>query len=114
MNDEDLQRRRFPRIPSENAVLVTKLGPEEVEQFATTRTVGLGGCMFISSKSLGDGTPLRLLISVGRRTLRVLARVVYEMPRDDDRINVGVEFLELDPADRTVLEDLLSHDPAFG
>ncbi len=114
MNDADLQRRRFPRIPSENAVLVTRLGPEEIEQFATTRSVSLGGCMFLSNKTLSEGTPLRLLISVGRRTLKVLARVVYETPRDDGRNAIGVEFLELDPADRTVLEDLLSHDTAPG
>lgn len=110
MPDGDPQRRRYPRIPSENAVLVTRVGPEEIEAFATTKVVGLGGCMFVSDKSLGEQTPLRLIISVGRRTIKTLGRVAYEVPRDDGRVEVGVEFLNLDPADHTVLEDLLRHE----
>jgi hypothetical protein len=106
--DEEQSRRRFPRIPSANAVLVKKVGEEGLEGFAKTRTIGMGGCGFRSEERLEPGSVLELLISVSRSVLRSKARVVYEKCLDDGAWEVGVEFLELDPEDRKVLEKLLS------
>lgn len=99
-------KRRFPRIPSENAVLVKKLGPADMEGFAKTRVVGLGGCMFVSDEPLGVDAYLDLLISVRGRVVKTRGRVVYEIPREGDEVEVGVEFLEISPHDRDIIEEL--------
>ncbi len=108
MGDEYPQKRRFPRIPSENAVLVRKLSELPVEGFATMKTVGLGGCMFVHGRSLGVGTELELLIPVEDRVIQTRARVVYERPKTGTRVEVGAEFLDIPEEDRAALQSALS------
>ncbi len=104
---EDVQtRRRYPRIPSENAVLVTKLNKEIREEFARTKTVGLGGCMITSEESFGIETPLELLINIARDVVKVRTRVAYER-HIDGKWEIGVEFLEL------AMEDLIKVTSLF-
>ena len=114
MSDDYATKRRFPRIPSENAVLVKKTGPEESEGFAKTQVVGGGGCMFLSDESIGVGSRVELLISVHGRVIRARARVVYEIPRDDGQREVGVEFTDIGADDRGVIEGLLSGESEAG
>jgi hypothetical protein len=103
------QQRRFPRIVAEHAVMVTKLGDETVEEFAKTRDLGLGGCMFLSDEPLGPGSVIRLLISLAGQVVPTVARVVYEHA-SDRRFEIGVEFLHLDPTDRALLESFFVGD----
>jgi hypothetical protein len=100
-------RRRFPRISSEHTVLVKKLGGDAAEAFAKTRVVGLGGCMFVSSGPVGVGSIVEVLISVHLRVVRALVRVVYEIAKGDTEFEVGVEFVEISPADRQIIEAML-------
>ncbi|MBI5015583.1 MAG: PilZ domain-containing protein [Deltaproteobacteria bacterium] len=106
MPDEYGSKRKFPRIPSQNALLVKKLAADRVEGFAKTRVVGLGGCMFVSDEHLGVGTPLEILISVRGTVAKAVGRVVYEVPQGPREVHVGVEFLELPAPDREVIESL--------
>jgi hypothetical protein len=101
-------KRRYPRIPSENALLLKRRGGEEDEGFAKTRVVGLGGCMFVSGEALGVGTRLEILMSVRGRVAKTDGRVVYEVPRETRCFEVGVEFLGISPPDRHVLETLFA------
>ncbi len=105
MNDLDAKR-RFPRIPSENAVLIKKLGFEELEGFAKTRVVGLGGCMFVSDEPFGVDAYLDLLISVRGRVVKTRGRVAYEIDKGGGEWEVGGEFLDISPPDRTILQAL--------
>ena len=107
--------RRFPRVHSEHSALVRLLGGQPssaIEEFARTRVVGLGGCMFLSEQPLGFGSLLEVLIAMEGRVLRTDARVVYEIPREDLRHEVGVEFLRVSPGDRVLLEDLVARKVA--
>ena len=99
-------QRRFPRIPSKNHVFVKKLQDETMGSFSKTLELGLGGCMFVSNETWEPGTTLNMLISVQDRVIEAKARVVYERPRDS-QFEMGVEFLELDPIERVILEKLL-------
>ena len=99
-------KRRFPRIPSENAVLVRRLGDAEAEGFTRTRVVGLGGCMFVSDEPLGVESFLDLLISVRGRVVQTRGRVVYEIPCAGDEVEVGVEFVHIAPHDRDIIQEL--------
>lgn len=101
-------QRRFPRIGSENAVLVKKIAPDRAEGFVKTRVVGLGGCMFVTDELLGVGALVELLIAVSGRIVKASGRVVYEIPKESQTIEVGIEFLELEDSDRKVIEGLFS------
>lgn len=97
MGDEHGGRRKFPRIPSENPVLVNRLGDEALEAVTKTRVVGLGGCMFASPEPFGMGSLLQMLVTVEGAVVDCLARVVYELDRDS-HFEIGVEFLFLNEA----------------
>lgn len=83
--------RRFPRIDSRHSVLVKKLDGD-TEGFATTKSVGGGGCSFLSSDSFGVDSNVELLIVVDREIVRARCRVVYELDQTDGRVEVGVAF----------------------
>lgn len=106
MSEEQAQKRRFPRIPAENAVLVRKLSEAPQEGFGTMRTVGMGGCMFVHDAPLGQGSILELLISIKSWVVKATGRVVYELPKSDSETEVGIEFLDISSADRAILETL--------
>ncbi len=107
MSEPYAVQRKFPRIPSENAVLVRKLGPEAVEGFAKTRVVGLGGCMFVSDEPVGVDSYLDILISVRGRVVKAQGKVVYERPTRGQEFEVGVEFVGITPHDREIIEGLI-------
>ena len=80
MSDNAKQRRRFPRIPSRHAVLVKRLSGEELEGFAAIKSVGTGGCGFLSDEELGTDSVLESsLISMDRQVIRAKARVMTTM-----------------------------------
>jgi hypothetical protein len=105
MAESHPNQRRFPRIRSENPILVKKLDDETVGAFSKTQEVGLGGCMFANHEALGPGALLGMFISVQGRVIEATARVVYERPHGE-QFEVGVEFVQIDPVERTVLERL--------
>jgi len=110
MEAQGARQRRYPRIASENAVLVKRLGDGALEEFARTRTMGLGGCCFLSHESLGIGSLVEILISVRLKVVKARARVVYEKPMGGST-EVGVEFVQLPPEDRLVIEGLFVGQP---
>ncbi len=110
MADEHSPQRRYPRVCSENALLVTRVGvaESEIEGLAKTRVVGLGGCMFLADESMGVGSALEMLISVRGQIAKAHGRVVYELPTDDLQFEVGVEFVGISDPDRSVIEMLFA------
>ena len=102
------RQRRFPRIPSANTVLVAQVDGQEVDHFARTKTVGLGGCGFHYPEPLVTGAIVELMIAVRPEAIKTLARVVYQLPAPGgDGFEVGVEFLALEPEHRHTLQQLL-------
>ena len=102
------RQRRFPRIPSANTVLVAQVDGEQVDHFARTKTVGLGGCGFHYPEPLVPGAIVELMIAVRPEAIKTLARVVYQREAaDGNGFEVGVEFLALEPEHRRILERLI-------
>ena len=99
-------QRRFPRIRSENTVLVRRLDDETVGAFGRTQVLGLGGCMFVSGEVFEPGALLGIAISVQGRAIQAVARVAYVLNQGTP-FEIGVEFVQVDPAERGVLEHLL-------
>jgi len=102
----DRELRRFPRIASQHAVLVKRLGENEVEELTATRSLGLGGCGFLSDEPLGVGSVVEVLISIRREVVKTRAKVAYEIAEDEGKCEIGLEFLDLEESDRGKLEQL--------
>lgn len=111
MTEGSPDQRRFPRIRSENPFLVRKLDDETVGAFGKTGDMGLGGCMFVSEEAFGPGTLLGIAISVRGRAIQVVARVAYLRPQGS-RFEIGVEFLHVDPSERSIIEHLFKDSTA--
>jgi len=104
------RRRRYPRIPSQNSVLVKRLGDDVLEGFTRTRVVGLGGCMFVSDEPLGVGSFMDVLISVRGSVAKALSKVVYECQVAEGEYEIGVEFILISDVDRRLLAVLWCSD----
>jgi hypothetical protein len=104
------KQRRFPRIPAEYPVLVRKLDGEKITRLSCTKVVGLGGCMFLHDHPFGGGSLLSLLILVKDRYIETRARVAYERPLRDQKVEIGVEFLEIADDDVAALKDLFAEE----
>jgi c-di-GMP-binding flagellar brake protein YcgR len=100
--------RRFPRVSAVHAVMVRLLGVKAFEEFARTRVIGPGGCMFVSEESLGFGSLMELSIALRGRVVKTDSRVVYEIQKGPTEHQVGVEFLRISSADRTFLESFVA------
>lgn len=105
---QPVKNRRFPRVNAEHAVMVRLLGTQRFEEFARTRILGPGGCMFVSEESLGFGSLMELSIALQGRVLKTDSRVVYEIRKSPTEHQVGVEFLRISPADRAFLESFMA------
>lgn len=99
--------RRFPRIRSENSVVLRKLGANPRGELAVTKVVGLGGCSFLHPTAQGVGATLFLAILVGDELGEAKVRVAYERPQADGTYEIGVEFLEIADRDRALLAGLV-------
>jgi len=104
------EKRRFPRIPAQHALLVKKLAEQSSESLARTEVMGGGGCMFVHDELLGEGARIQLLISVRGAVVKATARVAWERPREDGRYEVGVEFTDVSHEDRGIIDSLLDGD----
>jgi len=99
--------RRFPRVEAMHAVMVRLLGVKAFEEFARTRVIGPGGCMFVSEESLGFGSLMELSIALRGRVVKTDSRVVYEIRKSPTEHQVGVEFLRISPKDRAFIESVI-------
>jgi hypothetical protein len=100
------RQRRFPRIASQNPVMVTRSDDEHVGSLTLTQTLSVGGCLAITDEKLGNGATVKVVISVHGQVVEALGRVVYEARRKDGRFDAGIEFLRLPALDRVVIERL--------
>jgi hypothetical protein len=99
--------RRFPRIASQHAVLVKRLGDDaDVEELVATTSVGVGGCSFVSDEPLGVGSVVEVLLSVRHEVVRAKARVVYEVEESRGRCEIGLAYIDLGNEDRERIEQL--------
>lgn len=106
MNDQPTERRRYPRIRSENTVLVRKVGPDTFDSLTKTKDLGPGGCSFMSAEAIGCGVEVELTISVGGQGMQVRGRVIHEQFLRNGTFDVGVQFLGVTAEDAKRIEAL--------
>lgn len=106
-NGERQERRRFPRIRSENLVLVKKVDEKPEKAVARSVDVGMGGCRFVNDYRLGKGEVVEMVLVFDKDFIEVVGRVLYELPRDDGRFDIGIEFAVIGKGDKERLQRLV-------
>ncbi len=91
--DANENRRRFPRIPLKNAVLVELLGDRVGEQLARTKDLSVGGCMFFSQRAFPVGSVIQIFVKIDFDVVEAVARVVYAIPTESGSYDIGAEFV---------------------
>jgi len=94
------ERRRFPRIKTDQLVLVKKVEDEPEKAVARTVDVGLGGCRFVNDYRMGKDSVISLAIILENSFIEVVGKILYELPRDDGKYDVGVEFAVIGKGDK--------------
>ena len=105
MSDQFTER-RFPRFATERTALVKTIG-EDVEGFARTSAVSIGGCGIVLPGPIRTGATVELLLSIDSRVFQLFGRTVYSRELEPGRVEVGLEFLDVMEEEAVLLESLL-------
>lgn len=98
--------RRYPRMAGEYVVAYRRQaqdGSAAAAEYSRTQTLGLGGLMFESEKSIDHGEVLQLEIVFGEKTIKATGTVVYVDRQEHGPSRVGVQFTEISEDDRDAL-----------
>jgi hypothetical protein len=101
------EKRRFPRLELSLPLRYQIRGMPEFNN-AVSDNFSVGGVSFINDKFIAPNTALMLEINILSRILNPVGRVVwsYNVSRSD-KYKLGIEFLELDPADKNYISDYI-------
>ncbi len=102
------QKRRFPRVPLRVPVKYQVRG---VTAFDNTicDNISENGLRITSEKYISPATPVMLEIGLSSRVLRPIARIQWVSPLPhSDRNRFGIQFLELDFAEKKHLADFIA------
>ena len=98
------ERRKYPRIPTEQVISVAPLSASE--RLAYGKNISPGGiCFEVVGFELDLGEVLRVTFSVEDEAVVAVARVNWATELDAFTQEVGIEFVEIDPAALQFLQD---------
>jgi hypothetical protein len=107
----DSDRRKYPRIPSDQLVSFTPFGG--APSLGDAGDVSLGGIRIkIVGCKFREGDLLVVNFNVGEQTIEAVGRVVWLKQMDDITVEIGLEFVRIDPWAARLLEEEV--DRAFG
>ncbi|MDH3686862.1 MAG: PilZ domain-containing protein [Myxococcales bacterium] len=90
-------RRKYQRIDTDQVI---SFGPASAGQhLAVSKDVSVGGIRFeVVGCEIDLGETLRVTFNVGEETVVAVAKVVWATELDAMTTDVGMEFVEIDPA----------------
>jgi hypothetical protein len=99
------ERRKYPRIETEQMIAVSPV--DDRGQLAVGRDLSVGGIRFqVVGVEIQLGDVLKIYFNVEDQTLSAVGRVVWATDVDAFTVDVGLEFLEIDPVTAELLEKL--------
>ena len=99
------ERRKYSRISTDQVLSFAPV--EDEHRLAVSRDVSIGGIRFEAigcEMNLGD--TLRVTFNVGDQTVVALGRVVWAVDMDPITMDIGLEFLEIDPMALRLIEEV--------
>ncbi len=98
-------RRKYHRIDSDQVISFAEV--DHVDQSAVSRNLSVGGIQFNAvGCEIDYGDVLRITFNVGDQTIVAIGRVVWATDMDPLSIEVGIEFMEIDPVALQLLDDV--------
>ena len=98
-------RRKYHRIDSDQVISFAEV--DHVDQSAVSRNLSVGGIQFNAvGCEIDYGDVLRITFNVGDQTVVAIGRVVWATDMDPLSIEVGIEFMEIDPVALQLLDDI--------
>ena len=106
---EDLkgsERRKYSRIATDQVISFAQV--EERDLLGVSRNLSSGGIRFEAvGCEIDYGDVLRVTFNVGDKTVEAVGKVVWSTETDPITTDVGLEFIEIDPAAVRMLEEAL-------
>jgi hypothetical protein len=103
-NKANYDHRRYLRLDAALPLSYSPLASGgEGTTYVETRTVGLGGLMFVGGTRLPEEAKYNFRLIFQDRTLEFVGRIVYVLGPDDEIYQTGVEFLDVSSEDRDFL-----------
>ena len=100
-------RRKYRRIGTDQVISFAPVDTRDL--LGVSRNVSVGGIRFEAvGCEINLGDDLRITFNIGEHTVVVVGRVVWATEMDPITTDVGIEFLEIDPAVLELLEDASS------
>jgi len=106
------ERRKYRRIATDQVISFAPVAERDL--LGVGRDVSSGGIRFEAIGCEIDlGDVLRVTFNIGIQTVVATGRVVWSTELDGISTDIGIEFIELDPAAQRLLEEIASDaDPA--
>lgn len=98
-------RRKYYRIPTDQVISFAEVGA--AERLGSGRDLSRGGMRFDAvGCEIGFGDVLRVTFNLLDRTYVATGRVVWATEMDPIAVEVGLEFVEIDPVALRTLEEI--------
>ncbi|HXK26018.1 MAG TPA: PilZ domain-containing protein [Myxococcota bacterium] len=105
--DEKSDRRKYRRIATDQVISFAPVDTRDL--LGVSRNVSIGGIRFEAVGCEIDlGDVLRVTFNVGDQTIVAVGKVAWSTEIDPITMDVGLEFVEIDPQVARTLEAMLS------
>lgn len=103
MGEANSDRRKYTRIGTDQVI---SFAPVDAQGFLGVSTdVSAGGIRFQAvGCEIEMGEVIRVTFNVGDQTLEAIGRVAWATDVDPITLDVGLEFMEIDPVDLQLIE----------
>ena len=113
MGEENFgERRKYQRIATDQVISFAPV--ENRDLLGVGRNLSSGGIRFEAvGCEINFGDILRVTFNVGDHTVVAVGKVVWATDMDPITTDVGIEFIEIDPAVLCLLEEAASSAPSI-
>jgi c-di-GMP-binding flagellar brake protein YcgR len=99
----DRERRKYSRIRTDQVISFAPVDTDD--RLALSKNLSTGGIRFEAvGCEVALGETLRVTFNVDDQTMEAIGRVVWATETDPITLEVGLEFIEIDPEAQRVLE----------
>ena len=99
------ERRKYSRIATDQVISFAPV--ETRDLLGVSRNISAGGIRFEAvGCEINLGDVLRVTFNVGEQTVVAVGKVIWATEMDPITTDVGIEFLEIDPAVLSLLDDI--------
>jgi hypothetical protein len=105
MGERSKERRKYRRIATDQVISFAPV--DERDLLGVGRDLSTGGIRFEAVGCEIDlGDVLRVTFNLGEHTIVAVGRVIWSTEIDPISTDVGLEFIEVDPAAQSMLEEM--------